>query len=246
MALRTRLVDYRDAELVCQGYLAWDDAFSGPRPAVAIAHTWGGRGDFEAGRARALAELGYLGFALDLYGGGRQGGGPEGNAALMQPLMQDRAALQRRMVAGIEALRAQLEVDPVRIAAIGYCFGGLCVLDLARSGADIRGVASFHGLFDPPGNTDGNPIRAKVLCLHGYDDPMARPDAMVALAAELTAAGADWQIHAYGHTLHAFTRPDADDPARGIRYDARAERRSWRALEDFLGEIFASPGQPSG
>lgn len=239
MTVQTRLVDYPATGLTCRGLLAWDDAHSGPRPAVAIAHTWGGRSDFEAGRAKALAELGYLGFALDLYGGGRQGGSPEANAELMQPLLQDRALLQDRMSAGIAALRELPEADPGRIAAIGYCFGGLCVLDLARTGADIRGVASFHGLFDPPGNTAGNQIRAKVLCLHGYDDPMAKPQAMVQLAAELTEAGADWQIHAYGHTLHAFTRPGADDPQRGIRYDARADRRSWRALVDFLAEIFA-------
>ena len=238
MAAQTRLVEYRDAELLCQGLLAWDDAHSGPRPAVAIAHTWGGRSDFEAGRAKALAELGYLGFALDLYGGGRQGGSPEANAELMQPLLGDRALLQRRMTAGIAALRKLPKADPERIAAIGYCFGGLCVLDLARTGADIRGVASFHGLFDPPGNTLGKRIRAKVLCLHGYEDPMAKPETMLQLATELTEAGADWQLHAYGHTLHAFTRPGANDPERGIRYDANAERRSWRALEDFLDEIF--------
>jgi dienelactone hydrolase len=239
MTVQTRLVDYPAAGLTCRGLLAWDDARTGPRPAVAVAHTWGGRSDFEAGRAAALAELGYLGFALDLYGGGRQGGSPEANAELMQPLLRDRALLQDRMSAGIAALRELPEADPGRIAAIGYCFGGLCVLDLARTGADIRGVASFHGLFDPPGNTAGNKIRAKVLCLHGYEDPMAKPEAMVQLAAELTAAGADWQIHAYGHTLHAFTRPGADDPQRGIRYDARADRRSWRALVDFLAEAFA-------
>jgi len=244
MTLQTRLVEYRDADLVCQGYLAWDDSFTGPRPAVAVAHTWGGRSEFEGDKARRLAALGYLGLALDLYGGGRQGGSPEGNAGLMQPLLQDRAALQRRIAAGIAALRELPEADPERVAAIGYCFGGLCVLDLARTGADVRGVASFHGLFDPPGNTAGNRIRTKVLCLHGYDDPMAKPEAMVALAAELTAAGADWQIHAYGHTMHAFTRPDANDPARGIRYDATAERRSWCSLVDFLEEIFAAGATP--
>src|SRR5690606_27762451 len=135
MAVQTRLVDYSAAGLTCRGLLAWDDAHSGPRPAVAIAHTWGGRSDFEAGRAKALAELGYLGFALDLYGGGRQGGSPEANAELMQPLLRDRALLQDRMSAGIAALRELPEADPGRIAAIGYCFGGLCVLDLARTGA---------------------------------------------------------------------------------------------------------------
>lgn len=239
MALHTRLVDYRDGALRCQGYLAWDDAFTGPRPAVAVAHTWAGRAEFECDKARRLAALGYIGFAIDMYGGGRQGGSPAGNAALMQPLLNDRAALQRRIAAAVTALQAQPDVDPRRVAAIGYCFGGLCVLDLARSSSAVVGVASFHGRFDPPGNTAGNPITAKVLCLHGYADPMAKPEALVALGAELTAAGADWQIHAYGHTLHAFTRPDADDPARGIAYNPAADRRSWHSLVAFLQELFA-------
>jgi len=156
----------------------------------------------------------------------------------MQPLLDDRTLLQRRMTLALEVFRKQKEVDATRIAAMGFCFGGLCVLDLARTGADVAGVASFHGLFGQPGNTAGNRISAKVLVLHGWDDPMAKPDQVLGLAEELTAMGADWQIHAYGNTLHAFTNPAADDPDFGTVYDADADRRSWQSLQLFLAEIF--------
>jgi dienelactone hydrolase len=240
MAIQTRLIEYRHGENDLEGFLAWDDRAGGARPAVAVSHTWAGRGPYEQGRAVALAERGYVGFALDMYGKGVLGSSPEENARLMAPLMEDRALLQARIQAAVGVLREQPEVDPARIAAMGYCFGGLCVLDLARTGSDVRGVVSFHGMFGAPGNTTAGRIPARVLCLHGYDDPMVTPADLLALAAELTAAGADWQVHAYGHTVHAFTNPAADNPAMGTVYSARADRRSWKALLDFLEEIFTS------
>ena len=232
------LVEYRDGDTVLEGILAWDDAQSGPRPGVLVSHAWGGRSDFEDGKARALAELGYAGFALDLYGKGVRGSNPEENGALMQPFLDDRAMLQQRLLVSLETLRAQDEVAADTVAAIGFCFGGLCVLDIARTGADIAGVVSFHGLFMPPGNTEGNTVTARVLALHGWDDPMAPPDAAVALGAELSAMGADWQLHAYGNTMHAFTNPAANDSQMGTVYDATAERRSWQAMQNFLNELF--------
>ena len=218
--------------------MAWDDSGSDARPGVLISHAWAGRGDHEEHRAEQLAELGYVGFALDLYGQGQRGTTKEENAALMQPLLDDRTLLQRRITLALDVFRKQKEVDTAQIAAMGFCFGGLCVLDLARTGADIAGVASFHGLFGQPGNTTGNQITAKVLVLHGWDDPMAKPDQVLGLAEELTAMGADWQIHAYGNTMHAFTNPAADDPDFGTVYDADADRRSWQSLQLFLAEIF--------
>ncbi len=238
MSIQTRIVDYSQDGTTYEGYLAWDDAAAGPRPVVLVSHAWGGAGDFEHARARDLAKLGYTGFSLDLYGKGVRGSNPDENAALMQPFLDDRELLQKRMRLAVEVASGQDGADASRVAAIGYCFGGLCVLDLARIGADLRGVVSFHGLFHPPGNTDGNRIAAKVLALHGWDDPMATPENVVALAAELTGGGADWQIHGYGHALHAFTNPEANDPDHGVAYDSAADRRSWQAMVNFLEEIF--------
>lgn len=239
MTIRTRTIDYEDGGAPLEGELAWDDARTGPRPGVLIAHAWRGRGEFDSRKAHGLAALGYAGFALDLYGKGVRGGSIEQNRALMQPFMDDRALLQRRMLAALDCLRAQPEVDSSRTGAIGFCFGGLCVLDLARSGADITGVVSFHGLLRPPGNTASNTIRARVLVLHGWDDPMATPGELVALGNELTSMRADWQIHAFGNAMHAFTNPQANDPDFGTVYQPDADRRSWQLMRAFFDELFA-------
>ncbi len=140
------------------------------------------------------------------------------------------------------AARSHPIVDADRIGAIGFCFGGLCVLDLARSAEPaVRGVVSFHGLLHPAGLEPRKPVTAKVLILHGYDDPMAKPDQMLAVAQEFTEAGADWQIHAYGHTKHAFTNPKANDPQGGKQYNAASDRRSWKTMQDFLAEALNLP-----
>jgi dienelactone hydrolase len=212
-------------------------AGEGQRPGVLIFPTIMGRSDLELGFARRLAGLGYTAMVADLYGA--VGRPREECHRLMNALLADRPLLQDRLLAVLEGLRAQPEVDPQRVAAIGYCFGGLCALDLARAGAEVAGVVSFHGLFAPPGNRDGTPIRAKVLALHGWDDPMAPPASVEALAAELTRGGADWQIHGYGATMHGFTNPAANAPENGVQYDATADRRSWAALEAFLAEVLA-------
>jgi dienelactone hydrolase len=238
MTIQTSTIDYQDGDVDLQGYLAWDDAVEGKRPGVMIAHAWAGRSDFENRKAEALAKLGYVGFALDNFGRGILGTNTEENSALIQPFLDDRAMLQGRMQIALEVLKGLDEVDASRVAAIGFCFGGLCVLDLARTGTDICGVVSFHGLFGSPGNTAGNKIKAKVLALHGWDDPMAPPDQVVSLAEELSSMGADWQVHGYGNTMHAFTNPQANDPDFGTVYSPDADRRSWNAMQDFLSEIF--------
>lgn len=238
MTIRTRTIEYEDGDTLLEGDLAWDDGAAGPRPGVLVAHAWRGRGEFDTEKARALAKLGYTGFAMDLFGKGVSGGSIEENRALIRPFMEDRALLQRRMQVALECLRAQAEVERARTGAIGFCFGGLCVLDLARSGADVGGVVSFHGLLRPPGNTSGNTIRSKVLVLHGWDDPMATPEALVTLGQELTSMRADWQVHAFGNAMHAFTNPQANDPGFGTVYQPDADRRSWRLMQDFFAEIF--------
>lgn len=239
MAIQNRLVEYTDAGTVLEAYMAYDDSVDGPRPGVMVVHAWAGRSPFEQEVANKLAAMGYVGFAMDVYGKGVLGGGPDENAALMQPFLDDRPGLQRRLGAAMDVLANQGEVDANRVAATGYCFGGLCVLDLARTGREFRGAVSFHGLFNAPGNTDGNAIKAKVLALHGWDDPMVPPDSVVGLASEMSAAGANWQIHGYGGTLHAFTHPEANAPDMGAMYNADADRRSWEAMSNFLGEVLA-------
>jgi len=238
LSIQTRLIDYVDGDTVLEGLIAWDDAIEGPRPGVMVSHAWGGRSPFEDNKAVELAKLGYAGFALNLYGKGVLGDGPEENTALMTPFLEDRAMLQGRLLASLNTMRSQSEVDKSRVAAIGFCFGGLCVLDIARTGEALAGVVSFHGLFTAPGNTTGNKITAKILALHGWDDPMAPPDSVVALGEELTAMGADWQLHGYGNTMHAFTNQQANDPDFGTVYSETADRRSWMAMQNFLDELF--------
>ncbi|WP_020562953.1 dienelactone hydrolase family protein [Methylosarcina fibrata] len=238
MTILSNTVSYMDGDVVLEAFFAYDDAVSGRRPAVLINHAWGGRDDFVADKAKKLAELGYLGFALDMYGKGVRGSGPEENAKLMQPFMEDRRLLLRRMEAALAAVKMMPWVDDGRIAAIGFCFGGLCVLDLARSGADVKGVVSFHGLLGAPEHTQNHRIKAKVLALHGHDDPMVSVEQVIAFEQEMTRAGADWQLHAYGNTMHAFTNPLANDPGFGTVYQKEADRRSWQSMKNFLEEIF--------
>ncbi len=237
--IQERTIDYEHNGTVLEGFLAYDDAVSGPRPGVLISHAWAGREPFECDKARALAQLGYAGFALDLYGKGVIGSSPEENTKLMQPFLDDRAMLHVRLGIALETFGKQQEVDADRIAAMGFCFGGLCVLDMARVGANVRGVASFHGLFVPPGNTSGNTITAKVLALHGHRDPMVPVEEVIKFENEMIEAGADWQIHVYGNAMHSFTNPAANDASFGTMYDADTDRRSWQTLVNFLAEVLA-------
>ncbi len=237
MAIRERLIEYRDGPTLLEGFFCHDDTRPGPQPALLISHTWSGRDEFVERKARRLAWHGFATFALDMFGKGKRGTTKEECTALMSPFVQDRALLARRITAALTTVRGLQEVDARRIGAMGFCFGGMCVLDLARSGADIRGVVSMHGLLKPNGLPRPPKFHAKVLMLHGYDDPMAPPEDVLAIAKELTDAGADWQLHAYGHTVHAFTNPHANDRAGGMMYDESADRRSWHALLQFLDEV---------
>lgn len=236
--MRTETIEYREGDDTFRGHLVLPRYDTASKPVVLVAHTIRGQTDFERDKAAALAELGFAAFALDAYGDGAVAHSrPEGQS-LMRPLIDDRALLERRLLAGFEAARSHPRVDGSRVAAIGFCFGGLCALDLARSGADLRGVVAFHGLLTPR-DQPPKKIRARVLALHGFDDPMADPDTMVAFGREMTAAGADWQIHAYGGTMHAFTNPEASDPELGTVYQPRADRRSWQSMKSFLEEALA-------
>lgn len=233
----SQYLEYRDGDTVLEAYVALPAA-GGKRPAVLVSHAWAGRDAFECDKADKLAELGYVGIAIDNYGKGVLGKSMEENSALMTPFVQDRAKLRKRLLAGIAAAAKLPQVDAAKMAAIGFCFGGLCVLDMARSGADLRGVVSFHGLFRPS-EVPNEKIRAKILALHGHDDPMVPPDAVLALEQELSSAGADWQIHAYGGTMHAFTNPDANAPQNGMQYNPVAAARAWTSMKNFLAEVLA-------
>ena len=237
MALNEKPLEYALGGVRFEGLLVAADDGKRRQPGVIVAHAWGGRGELEAAAARRLAGQGYTALALDMFGKGVRGGSREQNAALIAPLLQNREMLQARILAAVAALREQSGVDSARVAAIGFCFGGLCVLDLARSGCDVAGVVSLHGLFTPPEPPTKTKIRAKVLALHGHDDPLAPPAAVAALQAELTAAGADWQLHVYGGTMHAFTNPQARDSAFGTVYSESAARRAWAATDAFLAEV---------
>ena len=239
MAIVSKTLDYQDGEKLLEAFVAYDDALTDPRPVVLINHTWVGRDHFVANKAKKIAELGYVGFAVDMYGKGVLGSSPEQNAKLMQPFIDDRVMLQQRMKAALKAAKQLPWVDEENCAAIGFCFGGLCVLDLARTGIELKGVVSFHGLLGAPNNTQGTSIKAKILALHGHDDPMVPVEKVIAFEQEMTQANADWQLHSYGHTMHAFTNPVANDPEFGTVYQPDADRRSWQAMQNFLAEIFA-------
>lgn len=238
--MQTQTIEYQDGDTILEGYIAWDDSISGPRPAVLVGHDWTGRRDFATGKAEEMARLGYVGFALDMYGKGVFGadGDVEGNTALMGPLAGDRAALRARMMAALEVVRGLDVVDASKVGAMGYCFGGMCVLELARAGADVGGVISIHGIFSP-GDVPNEKITAKVLCLHGQDDPMVPPEQVLDFENEMSAAGADWQVHAYGGTMHAFTNPHANDPGFGTVYNPVADKRATQSIQNFFDEIFA-------
>jgi dienelactone hydrolase len=239
-SLRSRPVQHAESGTQLEGMLVYDDGVAGEQPTVLVFHTWAGRTDAMTDVAKRIAGWGYRAYAADLFGKGVTGSGPEECAQLMMPFVEDRAMLQRRLRHVVDTAAGLPEVDAGRVVAIGFCFGGLCVLDLARIGAPVEGVASFHGVLTPPGNTAGNTIAAKVVAYHGWDDPMAPPDAVVAFAREFSAAQADWQLHAFGGAMHGFTAPAANDPERGIMYHEPSARRSFDGLRAFLAECLGA------
>jgi dienelactone hydrolase len=212
------------------------------RPTVILVPTVMGVTDLERGFGRQLVELGYNAFVADIFGKAFRGAPRDTMFGEMTRLRADRAALRRRLQHVLEVAQGLEEVPNDRIVVAGYCFGGQCALDLARSGADIAAAVSFHGLFDPPG-LPPEKIKAKVVAYHGWDDPMVPPEKVVALGQELTEAVCDWQIHAYGHVGHGFTNPHASDlQIDGVAYNALAAERSWTSFVNLLEELFGGDG----
>lgn len=228
-------------------YSEGDDAFDAvvvepegdePRPAVLVCHAWGGRRELDVIKARALAEQGYVAAAVDVYGVGKRGTDQASSAALMTEMLENPDVLRRRLTAAFQAVRTLERVDPGRMGAMGLCFGGLCVQIMARMGLPLRGVASVHGLLKVGEKLEARP-KARLLILHGQDDPLVPPEDIATWAEEMKRIDADWEMHSYPKVLHAFSDPGAAQPELGILYDAKADARSWATLLRFLGEVFA-------
>ncbi|HWB58286.1 MAG TPA: dienelactone hydrolase family protein, partial [Chthoniobacteraceae bacterium] len=211
---------------------------------ILVVHDWLGVGDYVKGRAEQLARLGYIAFVADIYGKGVRPQNAAEAAKVAGIYKNDRALFRARVTAALDQLKKDPDVDPSRIAAIGYCFGGTAVLELARSGADIAGIVSFHGGLDTPTPEDAKNIKCKVLILHGADDPLAPAAQVAAVEDEMRKANVDYQITLYGGAVHAFTREDAgSDNSKGAAYNEKADKRSWQAMKDFFAEIFNPPAK---
>jgi dienelactone hydrolase len=237
--VKTEVVEYRHGDVVLEGYLAYDDSLQGKRPGVVVAHEWFGQTPYERKRAEQLARLGYVAFAIDMYGKGVRARDGKEAGALAGKYMGDRKLMQARAAAGLDVLRNRPETDPTRLAAIGYCFGGTTVLELARSGADLVSVVSFHGGLNTPTPGDARNIKAKVLVLHGADDPLVPTQQVEAFQEEMRKGGVDWQFISYGGAVHRFSNPAAGgDSSKGLAYNERADHRSWEAMRAFFAETF--------
>jgi dienelactone hydrolase len=239
-ALVEKSVTYKQGDAELEGFQVYDDAVTGKRPAVLVIHQWTGLSEYEKRRSRMLAEMGYNVFAADIYGKGIRPQPPEAGK-FAGKYKNDRTLYRARLVAALDILKADEHTNPSKISAIGYCFGGTGVLELARAGTEIAGVVSFHGGLDAAAGMEATAgkIPAKVLVLHGAVDPYVPADQVMAFGKEMSESKADWQFVAYGGAVHSFTHAEAgDDPSKGAAYDAAADRRSWAAMQTFFAEIF--------
>ncbi len=233
-------VEYKHGEAVLEGYLAYDEAMADKQPGILVVHEWKGVGEYAKMRSKMLAELGYVVMAVDMYGKGIRPQTHEEAGKQAGIYKSDRVLMRARILSAMDVLKAHPMVDAAKIAAIGYCFGGTTVLELARSGADVKGVASFHGALGTPNPQDAKNIKGKVLVCHGAADGFVPAEEVDAFKKEMMGAGVDMRFESYEGAVHSFTVKEAgDDPAKGMAYNAAADEKSWSKLVDFLKEIFA-------
>ena len=244
--IHTKVVEYKHGDTVLEGFLAFDASGGGKRPGVLVVHEWTGHNPYARQRAEQLARLGYVAFALDMYGKGVLAKDAAEAAKFAGVYKNDRKLMRARAEAGLDVLRKQPQVDPQRLAAIGYCFGGTTVLELARDGAGLVGIVSFHGDLSTPNPEDAKHIHGKVLVLHGADDPYVPADQVAAFEEEMRKGKVDWQLIKYGDAVHSFTNVGAGkDKSKGAAYNAKADARSWEAMKDLFAEIFPKTGSTS-
>ena len=237
--LHKEVLEYKHGDVTLEGYLVYDDSITGSRPGILVVHDRMGVGPYVKTRADQLTGLGYVAFAIDMYGKGIRPKNSEEASAQASIYRQDRQLMRSRAKVGLDVLMNHRLVDARQIAVIGYCFGGGTTLELARSGVDIAGVVSFHGNLDTPHPEDAKNIKAKVLVLHGANDPFVPQKDVTAFQDEMRQTRVDWQMVIYGGAVHSFTNPaSGDDPSTGSAYDEKADRRSWEAMRRFFGEIF--------
>ena len=232
-------LDYTEGGDALRGYVAYDNAATEARPGVLVVHNWMGISEETQRRAQMLAGLGYVAFCADIYGVDHRPANTGEAAQLAGIYKEDRGKARARLEAALEQLKQQPHVDADRIAVIGYCFGGMCALEAARMGADLKGIVSFHGSYSTPTPEDAKNIKGKVLVCHGHEDPFTNMEEANALMKELNDAGVDWQMKIYGGAMHSFTDPTATGEMKGAQYNPSADRRSWQDMQQFFEEIFA-------
>lgn len=238
-------ITYKCGDVTCKGYFVYNEIVKEPRPGILIVHAWQGLDDFAKEKTEELAKLGYVAFAADIFGEGKTASNNEEAAQLMMPFFLNRNLLRERINAALEAFTKLNLVDKKRIGAIGFCFGGLTVIELLRSGANVKGCVSFHGVL---GNTMGGQtatvepnaekIKGSLLILHGHDDPLVSKEDISNIQKEFTEADVDWQMHVYGHAVHAFTNPKVKDPSTGLAFNEKANERAWQSMKNFFQSIF--------
>jgi dienelactone hydrolase len=240
-AVTSKTIPYKHGDLELEGYLAWDDSISGKRPGVLVVHEWWGLNDYARQRAQQLAKMGYVAFALDMYGKGKLAKHPQEAGQMAGAVRANQKDWRLRALAGLDVLKSQAQCDATRIGAIGYCFGGSTVLQLAYTGADVKGVVTFHGALAPPGEDEGGKIKARILVCHGADDAFIPEDAIEKFRHGLNQAKADWTMIYYSGARHSFTDPGADaHGVDGLRYNKSADQRSWQHMQDFFAEVLAA------